>query len=348
MSKRSILARLGKLAARGTGRDSRAATERSGESGYAFLVVMGMIIIMAILSQEVLQNYLTEGLRAREDEMIWRGNQYVRAIRLYYRKTGHYPQSIDDLKQGMPELHFLRYAAYKDPTNKDEDGAWRFIYVNASGQLLCSVRYANLQQMALMDLNGGKIPVGATLGSIGTPVANMASGAMGQGAGTSTNTDSLAPTQNGNSSTPSSSGSTTANAAQGGSQNSASSQGALSDQSSSSDQLVNPLSLLKPTGPCDGPVIGGFLTGVGGGTKSDAKSIKVVNSGKKYKDWEFIWNPLEDQARALQAGIGALGQPASNGLSQPPSVFGNPGAGGTNPGFGGAVMPPSTPPQPQN
>jgi hypothetical protein len=310
-------------------------------------MVMGLIIVMAILSQEVLQNYLTEGLRAREDEMIWRGNQYVRAIRLYYRKTGHYPQSIDDLKQGMPELHFLRYAAYKDPTNKGEDGAWRFIYVNASGQILCSVRYANLQQMALMDLNGGKIPVGATLGSIGTPVANMAAGAMGLAAGGAAGANganATAPPQNANAPAPLPTGSTNDNSAAA-SQSSTSSQSASPTQSS--DQLVNPLSLLKPTGACDGPVIGGFLTGVGGGTKSDAKSIKVVSGGKKYKDWEFIWNPLEDQARALQAGLGGLGQPVSNGLTQPQSVFGNPGEGGTNPGFGGAVTPP-TPPQPQN
>ena len=289
MSRQSILARLRNLAARRTPGRSRAT--RSGESGYAFLMVMGLIIIMAILSQEVLQNYLTEGLRSREDEMIWRGNQYVRAIRLYYRKTGHYPQSIDDLKQGMPELHFLRYAAYKDPTNKDEDGAWRFIYVNASGQLLCSVRYATLQQMALMDLNGGKIPVGATLGSIGTPVASMASGAMGLGAGGANGANTPTPAPSGNSSTTPSPGTANDNSATAGSQNSTSGQSASSSQSSS-DQLVNPLSLLKPTGACDGPVIGGFLTGVGGGTKSDAKSIKVVGGGKKHKDWEFIWNPI--------------------------------------------------------
>jgi hypothetical protein len=297
----------------------------------------------------VLKNYLTDGLRAREDEMIWRGNQFVRAIRLYYRKTGHYPQSIDDLKQGLPELHFLRYAAYKDPTNKNEDGSWRFIYVNQSGQLLCSVRYANLQQMALMDLNGGKIPVGATLGSIGTPVASMASSAMGLGAGGAAGANganSAAPPQNATTSATPPAGATNDNSAAGGSPNPTSSPSVSSGQSSS-DQLVNPLSLLKPTGACDGPVIGGFLTGVGGGTKSDVKSIKVVGGGKKYKDWEFIWNPLEDQARALQAGLGGLSQPASNGLTQPQSVFGNPGAGGTNPGFGGAVTPP-TPPQPQN
>ena len=90
--------------------------------------------------------------------MIWRGQQFVRAIRLYYRKTGHYPTNIAELKKGMPELNFLRYAAYRDPMKNDDEGAWRFIYVNAAGQIIGSVKYATLQQRAIMDLNGGKIP----------------------------------------------------------------------------------------------------------------------------------------------------------------------------------------------
>jgi len=315
-------------------------------------MVMGMVILMAILAQEVLQNMYTQGRRAREDEMIWRGNQYVRAIRLYYRKTGHYPLSIDDLKSGVAELHFLRSAAYKDPTDKDQDGAWRFIYVNGAGQIIGSVKYANLTQMALMDLNGGKIPVGATLGSMGVPAASLASGVTGTGGGSSAGASTL--TQQGAAPGSSSGASASGSAAGGGGPVSTPGQGASSDQSSSatpsSDQLVNPLSLLKPTGPVDGPVIGGMLTGVGGGTETDAQGIKVIHGEKKYKEWEFIWNPLEDQARAIQAGLGALGQPTGTGGAAPPgssNAFGNPGS--MSPGFGGAVVPPTTTqPQPQN
>jgi len=323
----------------------------SGESGYAYLVVMGMVLLMAITSQVVLQNMLTEGRRAREDEMIWRGDQYVRAIRLYYRKTGHYPQAIDDLKSGVADLHFLRYAAYKDPLNKNGDGAWRFIYVNPAGQLLCSARYANLQQMALMDLNGGKIPVGATLGSIGVPVSSMASSPAGAAAGTTSGSPN-APNQNAGS-PPSND-----NPAAGNSQSSAAGQPPSSASSSSSgtsslsesDQPVNPIALLKPTGPCDGPVIGGLLTGVGGGTESEAVGIKVVRGAKKYKEWEFIWNPLEDQARAIAAGLSGGGQPTPGGLFGVPGASNplNQGPGSMNPGFGGAVVPPSTQPPPQN
>jgi len=318
--------------------------ERCSQAGYAYLMVMGMIVIMAILSQAVLQNMYTEGRRAREDEMIWRGNQYVRAIRLYFRKTGHYPQSVDDLKSGVADLHFLRYAAYKDPLDKDEDGAWRFIYVNQAGALLCSARYANLQQMALMDLNGGKIPAGATLGAIGAPVSGLGANPAGAPAGGGSN----APAQS------SGTGSSGDNSGAGGPQTSNPGQAPSSVSSTSStfsssfNQVVNPIALLKPTGPCDGPVIGGLLTGVGGGTQADTEGVKIVHGAKKYKEWEFIWNPLEDQARAIQQGLSGAGQPTPGGLfGAPTSNTSSPGPGSMNPGFGGAVIPP-TQPQPQN
>ena len=323
-------------------KDTVRCPRRSQDSGYAFLMVMFLVLVMIIGSQVALRNLYTQGRRMREDDMIWRGNQYSRAIRLYFRKTGHYPQSLDALKTGLPELSFLRYAAYKDPTNGGEDGAWRLIYVNASGQIIGSVRYATLQQMALMDLNGGKIPTTPMPGSIGTPVASMGLGS-GPGGATNPNAQSTAPGGNGTQPP----GSTPDNSA-GGSQTANSGQTPPPDQTSSSSQPVNPLSLLKPTGPVDDPVLGAFLTGVGGGTKSDAPSIKVYNFGKKYKDWEFIWNPLEDQARAAQQALSGGGtQPVGQPGTTP--GFGIPNPSGPPSGLGGAIIPPSTQqPQPQN
>src|SRR5579863_4894349 len=106
----------------------------SQESGYALLMVLFMVLLLLITSTAAVSDLRTERRRQREEEMVWRGNQYVRAIRLYYHKTGHYPQNLDDLEQGLPDLHFLRSAAYKDPLNSS-DGEWRFIYVNGAGQI---------------------------------------------------------------------------------------------------------------------------------------------------------------------------------------------------------------------
>lgn len=267
----------------------------SRESGYAYLMALFMVLAVIIASQVALQNMATEGRRLREQEMIWRGEQCKQAIKLYYRKTGHYPQTLDELQKGLPELHFLRSAAYKDPLNRD-DGSWRLIYVNASGQIIGSVRYATLQQMALLDLNGGKMPAQGALPGAAT-ASSMAS-APGQ--------SSQNPQQAG--------------------------------QSAAPGQAANPLALLKPTGPVDGPVLGAFLTGVA--SKQDRPSVRVYKGGKKYIEWEFIWNPIEDQARAVQQGLGPQGaQPGQPGQPIGPGGIGT-GASSGPPGFGGSIVPP--------
>ena len=121
---------------------------RAKQRGYALLMAIFLVATMILLATVVTPSVLTEGRREREQEAIWRGNQYVRAIQLYYRKNGRYPQTVDDLIKGNLGVHFLR-KAYTDPMNS-EDGSWRFIYVSPTGQLIGSVRYHSLQEMALM------------------------------------------------------------------------------------------------------------------------------------------------------------------------------------------------------
>jgi hypothetical protein len=320
---------------------------------------MALFIILAVIiaSQIALENLVTQGRRQREEQTIWCGNQWARAVRLYFHKTGHYPQSTDDLETGVLNLHFLRQAAYKNPMDPDE-GAWRFIYVNGTGQIIGSVRYATLQQMALIDLSGGVL-LGVQQGAFpGIPVSSMASGnsdtssassgsgASNSGASTSTPQGSQAGD---NSSSQTSSGATSNAPNSGTSQNSTSDQSGLGGTPqggiTASGQIPNPLLALQPTGPVDSPVIGAFLTGVGLPTKLDRNSVRIYRGGKKYKDWEFIWNPLEDQAQALQQGLNPQGVQGQQ-IGQPVGPGGI-GAGpmGNSGSFGGAVVPqPSTPP----
>jgi len=324
---------------------------RSADSGYAFIMALFLVLMVIIASSEAALRLSTEGRRAREDEAIWRGQQFERAIRLFYRKTGHFPQNIEDLEKGQPELHFLRVEAYKDPLNS-ADGAWRFIYVNGSGAIVGSTRYASLQQMAIMDMNGGKIPgapgqSGDSSSSDSTSASNSSSASAGasspgadsqnpNGPGAASNaspSESGSPPNGANSSGPNSStpnsppSSSSPDAGQSSSPNNPFNPGATPPANPSANPLAAALSVgvvntaalaaMKPTGPVTGPVIGGFLIGVG--STVDRRSQKVYNTAKKYSDWEFIWNPVEDQARAAQnggqGGPGVLGQPASTPLS---------------------------------
>lgn len=349
---------------------ARARLRVPSQRGFAYLMAIFMVMAMIIASQVAVRNVVTQGRREREQETIWRGQQYMRAIRLYYRKTGHYPTTLDDLKKGMPELHFLRYAAYRDPLNKDE-GKWRFIYVNAAGQIIGSVKYATLQQMAILDMNGGKIPgvkTGEQGDQPGVPASTLAdeSNASSSGQPQSNQSAQNPPTNPPPNVGPGAAPDNSTNPANGPQppgappQNPASPQPNQNPQSASpnptnaigtpaagpggintnlsnlNNQSLAALAALKPTGPVDGPVLGGFLTGVA--SSIDKPSVRIYNGGKKYIQWEFIWNPVEEQARAMQQGLtnpqGVLpGQPGQ-GIGNGPagtSIFGNPGAG-PNPG----------------
>src|ERR1700676_3474210 len=111
---------------------------RKNQSGYALLLVVFLTALLVVGTMSIGLRILTEGKREKEQEMIWRGKQYTRGIKLYYRKLGRFPNSLDDLtKPKIGNIHFMRQA-YKDPMNK-EDGSWRLIYVGPAGQLIGSL-----------------------------------------------------------------------------------------------------------------------------------------------------------------------------------------------------------------
>ncbi len=156
-------------------------TARRRDAGYALLMVVFFTALLLITATTLAPNILTEGRREKEEEMVWRGKQYIRGIRLYYRKTGRFPQSFEDLTKPKTGLRFMRQA-YKDPMNA-KDGSWRLIYVGPAGQLIGSLkpRAANLQLSAAgQNPAGPQSPAGTSPGTSSTPPASQ--GAPEQGA----------------------------------------------------------------------------------------------------------------------------------------------------------------------
>lgn len=338
----------------------------SRESGFAYILALMVMAAVMIAAMVTIEKGITQAKRRQEELTIWRGEQYIRAIRQFYKKADRYPQSIDELQKGFADIHFLRPSAYKNPMNK-ADGTWRMIYVNPAGQLIGSTRYANLQQMALIVLNNGQMPTQVTgipginpqvFGLPGqTPNAtntglNGSTGSNGQnpnaGSANSNPNNGAANTDNGNNNqnqgnqeNGDSSGGDNSGANQSPPNNPNSAnpsspqqppEGILTGSSNGTDQPVNPLLTMKPTGPVTGQVVGAFFTGVA--LIQDIPSQKVYEGGKKYINWEFIWNPMIDQARALASGQGQQGATGVLGgmLGGAP---GAPGAPGTNGGNGG-------------
>jgi type II secretory pathway pseudopilin PulG len=90
--------------------------------GYAMAGLLVALAVMAILMSVALPTWRQAAQREREEELIFRGKQYARAIELYQRKYANaFPQNFDVLV----EQRFLR-KMYKDPMV--EDGQFQLLY----------------------------------------------------------------------------------------------------------------------------------------------------------------------------------------------------------------------------
>lgn len=94
----------------------------TADAGYAMAALLVSLGVLAVLMSAALPVWRQQAQREKEAELIFRGEQYARAIGLYQRKLGpgNYPPNIDALVQ----QRFLR-KKYKDPMV--EDGEFQII-----------------------------------------------------------------------------------------------------------------------------------------------------------------------------------------------------------------------------
>jgi type II secretory pathway pseudopilin PulG len=87
-----------------------------GQQGYAMAALLVGMAVMAVVMSAAMPVWKTAAQREKEAELIFRGQQYVRAIELYQRKLpGATPPSLDVLL----DQRFLR-KKYKDPITGDD------------------------------------------------------------------------------------------------------------------------------------------------------------------------------------------------------------------------------------
>jgi len=151
--------------------DSQDVARRSLHTGgYAMAALLVAMTIMAIFMSMALPAWRTVAQREKEDELIFRGQQYARAIALFQRKYANtFPPSVQVLLDG----HFLR-KKYKDPiTNTD----FQPVYVNqqASAQPNAGgVVPTQGQPAARTTTVGGGGTVGAQGGIVGVASTSTA------------------------------------------------------------------------------------------------------------------------------------------------------------------------------
>jgi hypothetical protein len=311
---------------------------RTGESGYALMVILFLLALLVLSTVAVAPTVLSSIQREKEAEMVWRGKQYVRGIRMYYVKMHRFPTSLDDLTKPKTGLRFMRQA-YKDPMNP-QDGSWRLIYVGPNGQLIGSLKNRSIGATGQIGTPAGQ--AGTAFGS-NSGFANNAGGnnpGFGNNSGFGSNSAFGGNSGFGSNSSFGNSGFGNSNFSQssfgtsGFSNSSNSGFGSNSNQpgttsgafstapaDNTSNDPNDPSAanvdngVLPPGAMADTPtIVGGNIIGVG--SKVNKKSFEWYDKAKNYRLFEFIWDPSKDfTIGGASQGIGtplqSTGQPNS-------------------------------------
>lgn len=130
----------------------------AGDRGYALGALLVAVAVMGVLTSMALPVWSRAAKREREAELIFRGEQYARAVALYQRAyAGDFPPDVDTLT----DQRFLR-RRYRDPMV--EGGAFRILReADASGSPGAPIAVAPADGRRLAEaLRGGVIGVVST------------------------------------------------------------------------------------------------------------------------------------------------------------------------------------------
>jgi hypothetical protein len=329
--------------------------KQRGQDGYALAVVVFLLALIAIAVVAAAPDVIINGRRDKEEEMIWRGKQYVRGIRLYVRYyqmhggTTRFPTSMEDLTKNKVGIRFMRQA-YKDPVNP-VDGSWRMIYVGPNGQLIGSLKSRPLgpdgQSSSSSGSSGG---FGSLFGG-----SQASSGNNSSFGGSSFGNSSFGGSSSGGSSFGNSSfGNSSFN--NGGNSNAANSAGQNTAQGTPGTTFSDSMSTPQPIANSDGTtdVVGGNIIGVG--SKVNKASVIWYDKARNYRQFEFIWDPSKEPVNG-GAAAGVVGVPPAGTQNGSNSIFSSPTGnsgfgqqptgspiGNPNPGSGNNPPPSQTPP----
>ncbi|MFY9853518.1 MAG: hypothetical protein WAK26_06530 [Terracidiphilus sp.] len=277
------------------------------EEGYVLVAVICMVAMLTIALAVALPKVSKEIQRDRELETMHRGKQYARGVKLYYKKFGAYPPSVDALVK-TNNIRFLR-KKYTDLTTGKED--WK------------PVRFGQNKAPTAMGFFG--VPLGgSTIAGTGPSGGNGLAGGSSFGGGsnptgassffnqqTATPDPNATQAQDANS-TSGSAGSTTGNASTAGSTTGTTGSGTGSGTGTG-------------TG-LSGQTFGGAGI-IGFSPNSPKQSIMVYKKKNHYNEWEFVYDPLAEQMMQQGGNAGGIGQPASATTTP---VGGSPSAGTTS------------------
>jgi type II secretory pathway pseudopilin PulG len=302
---------------------------RRGEQGFMLLAMVVAIFLVLVALSVAAPRMARELRREREVEAVHRGNQYVRALQLYYRKMTVYPGSMEQLEKSN-NVRFLR-RKYMDPMTGKAD--WRIIHVGEAKTTVKGFFGEPLMGLATSGVGTGAVTAspgmgGAAAGTGGigptSTLGSSSAGGIGSGSGAGSGSGgtlgSTSPTVG------------SGGAAAGGSYAGASgATGTTGTGTGAGSGTGNGLGLTQSSGMPSG---GAPFMGVGLPVEGD--SIIVLNEQASYPKWEFIYDPRIEQLKKNSSLFGgaSAGNSQGTGALAPSAGMGGVGSPGTNTGTG--------------
>jgi type II secretory pathway pseudopilin PulG len=280
-----------------------ACAARNGEQGFLLVAVVVMAAILLIFLAVAAPIVAKDLQRERELETVHRGQQYVRAIRLYYRKFQHYPTSIDQLDNSN-NIKFLRQH-YLDPmTGKDD---WRIIHV---GENQTTVTGFFGEPLAGLNTTGGPGGLGSAQGMLSTTGGTQTTG--------QTPSNPFSALWGGTSSTNSTGGSN------------ATGVGGTSGTSGTGSNTTGGSGVQSTDATAFNGSGGGPIMGVS--SLSPKQSIIIVHKKSTYDTWEFIYDPRIEllYAKSTSLAGGSIGTNSTSAGSFGTSATSFSGSGNNN------------------
>ena len=103
---------------------------RSGQEGYVLLALLVTSAVLLIGLALSIPRMALQSQRLKDAQLIERGEQYRRAIQLYYRDHNKYPEDLDDLE----DTDGVRYLRRRNTDPIGETGEWRLIHMGEDGR----------------------------------------------------------------------------------------------------------------------------------------------------------------------------------------------------------------------
>ena len=156
---------------------ARSEAQIQGQAGYALLALLASSSVLLATLALAIPRMAMQSQRLKDRHLIERGEQYQRAIKLYFREHRKYPEDLRDLEE-TDGLRYLR-RLHDDPMGST--GEWRIIHMGTDGRFEDSLLHDLERETPRAGAGFGGMPQAGVFGGQGSTLSPATRNPAGTG-----------------------------------------------------------------------------------------------------------------------------------------------------------------------